>query len=194
MPYYKNDINKTRSLFLLLCVLFLLTTSSSFAKQRFNVTQASVVLEDKVYLVNAKIQYEFSEEVLDALKNGIPLIILLDIEVEQHRRWWFNKEIAKLEQGYLLLYHALSEKFIIHNLNSGTQENYSSLNRALYALGHLRNLPILDASLLSKGNEYIFKVRAHLDIEALPAPMRPLAYISSQWQLESDWYTWILKH
>ncbi|MGD8484189.1 MAG: hypothetical protein PVF81_04960 [Thioalkalispiraceae bacterium] len=22
--------------------------------------------------------------------------------------------------------------------------------------------------------------------------MRPLAYISSQWQLESDWYTWKL--
>ena len=39
---------------------------------------------------------------------------------------------------------------------------------------------------------YQVKMRTFLDIESLPAPMRPLAYISSDWQLDSDWVSWPL--
>lgn len=188
--------NKPNNYYHLLPWLFIsiaaLFSTSVQAEQAFSIKHADSVLIDKVYHVNAKLEYRFSDEALDALKNGVPLIILLNVEVEKKRNWWINKNIAQLEQGYLLLYHALSEKFVIHNLNSGTQENYSSLQSALYALGDLKQLPVLDAKLLNKGSTYIFKLRSFLDIESLPAPMRPLAYISSQWQLESDWYTWTL--
>lgn len=188
--------NKPNNYYPILSWLFIsftaLFSTSVQAEQAFSIQHADSVLIDKVYHVNAKLEYRFSDEALDALKNGVPLIILLNVEVEKKRNWWINKNIAQLEQGYLLLYHALSEKFVIHNLNSGTQENYSSLQSALYALGDLKQLPVLDAKLLNKGSTYIFKLRSFLDIESLPAPMRPLAYISSQWQLESDWYTWTL--
>ena len=128
------------------------------------------------------------------MRSGVPLIILLNIEVLQDRNWWWDKTIAKLEQGYLLLYHALSEKYIIHNLNSGAQKNYVSLNAALHSLSKIRELPLIDINLLEEGDDYYARIRTYLDIESLPAPMRPIAYISSQWQLESDWYSWPLEH
>lgn len=173
-------------------LIALLYSTPVYAEPAFEIKHAETILVGKVYHINATLKYRFSDEALNALKNGVPLIILLDIEVEKKRNWWVNKNIASLEQGYLLLYHALSEKFVLHNLNSGTQENYSNLSSALYALGNLQQLPILDADLLEKGEDYIFKIRSFLDIESLPPPMRPLAYVSSQWQLESDWYTWTL--
>lgn len=176
-----------------LLIAALLYSSPGHAEPAFEIKHAETILIDKVYHINANMKYRFSDEALNALKNGVPLIILLDIEVEKKRGWWWvNKNVATLEQGYLLLYHALSEKFVLHNLNSGTQENYSTLDSALYALGNLQQLPILDADLLEKDADYIFRIRSYLDIESLPPPMRPLAYVSSQWQLESDWYTWIL--
>jgi len=92
-----------------------------------------------------------------------------------------------------LLYHALSEKYIIHNLNSGAQNNYISLNAALYSLSNIRDFPLIDKNLLEEGDNYYVRLRTYLDIESLPAPMRPIAYISSQWQLESDWFSWPLK-
>jgi len=150
-------------------------------------------LVNKVYLMNASIDYQFSEVALDALQNGVPLIVLLDIEVEQKRKWWFNKTIAELQQGYLLLYHALTEKYIINNLNSGAQENYDSLRSALDSLNKIKDLPIIDANLIKKGESYDVQLQTYLDLEALPAPMRPIAYISSQWRLESDWYRWPLQ-
>ena len=146
-----------------------------------------------MYLLDANIDYQFSSSTLEALRNGVPLIVLLDIKVDQERSWWLNKSIAELQQGYLLLYHALTEKYIVNNLNSGAQDNYDQLSTALTALGKVKDLPILDAQLATKGHRYIVHLRTHLDLESLPAPMRPLAYISSSWRLESDWYEWPLQ-
>ena len=159
----------------------------------FTIRSVETRLHNDVYQLNANIDFRFSEATLEALQNGVPLIILLDIEVERHRKWWLNKTVAELQQGYLLLYHALSEKYIVNNLNSGAQENYDSLGGAIASLGRIQELPIIDAQLVDPGNRYTVSLRTYLDLEALPAPMRPLAYISSQWRLESDWYTWPLQ-
>lgn len=159
----------------------------------FHITSMETTLKNKVYHVSAKIKYGLSSKAEEALANGIPLLILIDIEVAKPRWWWWDGAIANLEQGYLLIYHALSENYIIHNLNSGTQENFVSLSRALETLGEIKDLPLLDANLLQADNDYYIRMRTYLDIESLPAPMQPIAYVDNDWQLESDWYEWPLQ-
>jgi len=159
----------------------------------FSIQSLETLMRDRVYLLNANITYNFSKEAIEALEHGVPLLILVDIEILTPRWWWKDKTIADLEQGYLLLYHALSESYVVHNLNSGTQNNFVTLQQALRFLRHIKELPVLDANLLDSKKSYYLRVRTHLDIESLPAPMRPLAYISSDWQLASDWYKWPLQ-
>lgn len=180
------------SLRLLLLGIFISTSSSALA-DAFTIRSVETSLEEKVYTLGAEIEYQFSEPALEALQNGVPLIVLVDIKVEKERNWWLNKTVADLQQGYLLLYHALTEKYIVNNLNSGAQENYDSLGAATHALGRIKALPILDAKLANKGGKYLIRIHTYLDLEALPAPMRPMAYISSDWRLESDWYEWPLQ-
>lgn len=189
--YTNNKAGKVLLSTLLCTVLFALYVHRSYA-EGFNILNAKTSLVNNVYLLESSMSLSFSEDALEALRSGVPLIVLVNIEVLKDRNWWWDKTIAKLEQGYLLLYHALSEKYIIHNLNSGAQQNYVSLNAALSALGKIQDLPVLDKNLLIKDAEYYVRLRTYLDIESLPAPMRPIAYISSQWQLESDWYSWPL--
>lgn len=165
----------------------------SVMAEAFTVRSVETSLVDGVYTLSAQIKYNFSDAAIEALENGVPLIVLIKIEVERERSWWLNKEIAELEQGYLLLYHALTEKYIINNLNSGAQDNYDSLHAAVSALGKLESLPILDANLTNKNARYLVRLHTYLDLEALPAPMRPMAYISAQWRLESEWYEWPLQ-
>jgi hypothetical protein len=171
----------------------LASISTSCLAEAFTIRSVQTKLTDKVYTLSADIEYNFSDAAIDALQNGVPLIVLIDIEVEKERNWWLNKEVAELQQGYLLLYHALTEKYIVNNLNSGAQENYDSLHSAVAALGRVRSLPILDANLVSAGSDYQVRLHTYLDLESLPAPMRPVAYISSQWRLQSDWYEWPLQ-
>ncbi|MGD8784998.1 MAG: DUF4390 domain-containing protein [Thioalkalispiraceae bacterium] len=159
----------------------------------FTIRTVQTKLMDKVYTLSAQIEYQFSEAAIEALENGVPLIVLIDIEVERERNWWLDEEVAELQQGYLLLYHALTEKYIVNNLNSGAQVNYDTLHGAVAGLGEISNLPILDANLASSDARYVVRLHTYLDLEALPAPMRPVAYISSQWRLESDWYEWPLQ-
>lgn len=176
----------------LLLAIMLGSAGPGVADNGFVVREASLVLRDNVYHLNARIDYRLSQEAINAVRNGVPLILAMDIHVERQRDWWLNQDVATLTQNYLLLYHALTEKYVIHNLNSGTQENYIHLDTALWSLGRVEALPVIDANLLETGAEYNIALRARVDIESLPAPMRPLAYISSDWQLQSDWYTWSL--
>ena len=193
MHLYKS-IKTNKILFAaLLCILISSIFPSPSQAEGFKILSADTKLKEHVFHLDANMDLEFSDDALEALRSGVPLIVLINIEVQKDRSWWWDKTIAKLEQGYLLLYHALSEKYIIHNLNSGAQTNYISLNTALHSLSNIHDFPLIDKNLLDENDEHYVRLRTYLDIESLPAPMRPIAYISSQWQLESDWFSWPLK-
>lgn len=176
---------------LALCLLPLAPTRAH--ADAFQIDHADTSLEDGVYHLNAEISYNFSHDALEALRNGVPLTIQLDIQVLRHRWWWWDKDVASLVQRYQLQYHALTKRYILRNLNSGGQHSYSTLDTAVDALGNIERLPILDRNLIDPDARYTVRIRVYLDIEALPAPLRPLAYISSGWRLDSEWYTWSLQ-
>lgn len=171
-----------------LCLLLTLPTSLMAAD--FRISDVTVRLHDQVYLLNANLHYDFSEEALGALQNGVPLTILIAIDIEQPRRWLWNETLASLEQGLRLQYHALSDQYVLQNLNSGARYAFHSRRAALEAMGYLRDFPLLDQTLLNHGVEYLVRLQARLDIESLPSPLRPIAYITPAWRLKSDWYRW----
>ena len=88
-----------------------------------------------VYYLNAVIAYRLSSEAMDALHAGVPLGIRLDIEFIDPRRWWFDNDSAALRQSYQLEYDALSERYIVLNVNSGDQASFGSLFAALEISG-----------------------------------------------------------
>ena len=161
---------------------------------RFEVRSASVELEGGVYLLTARVEFRLSTEARDALQAGVPLNIRLDVEVIHTRRLWFNNTAASLRQRFQLEYHALSERYIVMNVNSGQQESFGSLFGALNFLGRVDKLPLLDASLLEDSREYRLRMRAFLDVEKFPGPLRLLAFWRRDWSLASDWYQWPLRN
>ncbi len=161
---------------------------------RFEVRSASVNLESGVYLLTARVEFRLSSEARDALQAGVPLNIRLDVEVIHNRRFWFNNTIASLRQRFQLEYHALSERYIVVNVNGGQQESFGSLFGALNFLGRVDKLPLLDASLLEDSRDYKLRMRAFLDVEKFPGPLRLLAFWRRDWSLASDWYQWPLRN
>ncbi len=117
-------------------------------------------LRDGVYFLNAVIAYRLSTEASDALHSGVPLGIRLDVEIIHPRRWWFDNENAALRQSYQLEYHALSERYIVLNVNSGDQASFGSLFGALEYLGRVERLPLIDTAVLDDGRGYYVRLRA----------------------------------
>lgn len=169
-----------------------LSTNVLAAPSQFAVHNAKTSLSGEIYHLDARLEYQFTEVVLSALDNGVLLTLVLDIEVYSPSRYLWEDVIATLEQRYEIEYHALSEQYLLRNLNSGSQFAYSSLGSALEAIGKIERLPILDAHLLEKNEHYKVRVRSRLDLDSLPVPLQLKAYISSDWWLSSGWYSWDL--
>lgn len=163
------------------------------AEALFAVRDAHAELYDEVYLLDADIEYRFSEASQEALQNGIPLVLEIEIKVERLREWLWPETVATLSQRHRLQFHALSDRYVVHNLNTDQRQSFARLETALETLGTLREFPMLDRRLLQADARYQVKLRAGLVVEELPTPIRLWAYASDQWRLGSDWYTWPLQ-
>ena len=161
--------------------------------ERFVVQRAETSVVNDVYVLNAEIDYRFNDEVLEALENGVPLTLEVDIEILRPRQWMWNETFTSLRQRYRLLYHALTQQYLVKNINSDIQYNFPTQQAAITALGTITDLPLLDKRLLEPGEQYLARMRANLDLESLPTPLRLLAYLSPQWHLDSEWFTWPLQ-
>jgi hypothetical protein len=172
--------------------LLLCLAPTTVLAENFFITGIHTRLHENVYLLNAHIDYRLTEQVLEALNNGVPITLQVEIEIQRKRRWWLDADVAALQQRYRLQYHALSHQYLMQNINSGAFYSFHTLDAALDTLGSLKDFPLLDKQLVDSGEEYEVLIHAELDIEALPSPLRPLAYITPAWRLNSDWYSWSL--
>ena len=183
---------RLRARLLVLLALLMLLRVTDVQAAGFDVIEASTRLGDGVYRLNAQIEYSFSEPALDALQDGVPLTIELLMEVRRRRSWVWDETVYSLAQRFHLEYHALSRQYLVHNLNSGERRNFSTRPAALRFMGQIHEFPLLDRSLLAPKQRYEGALRAQLALDTLPTPLRLFAYLSEDWQLTSEWYTWPL--
>jgi len=184
-----------RRLVFALCALLACCASAlgqdELPEGRFEVVSAYPTERGGVYYVDAKILYELPETADEALRSGVTLTLELQIEVERLRRFPLpDKSVASLRQRYALQYHALSDRYIVQNLNSGEQATYSTLEMAESSLGEVHELPVIDVALLEPGVRHQLSMRAVLDIKRLPVPLRLFAFLFDDWRVTSQWYRW----
>jgi len=191
MPFDTRVWTPGRTAGLLALLWGLLGTAGAWAAG-FEVISASTKLEGDVYRLNARIEYHFSNAALEALQNGVPLTVELEMEVRRRRPWLWDETVYALTQRFRLEYHALSRQYLVNNLNSGERRGFPNRTAALQFMGRIADFPLLDRGLLAQGERYEGALRARLDIETLPAPLRLFAYLSDDWRLASEWYTWPL--
>lgn len=160
---------------------------------RVDIRSAYTELDEGVYYVNARVEYVLSSAALDALKNGISLKIELQIDVNRYRRLIWNDTIASLKQRYRLSHHALTDRLVVANLNSGDTLSFPDLDAALDYLGRIERLPLIDASLLEDGARYEAAARVVLDVKDLSGPLKFLSRFWGNWKIASEWYTWPLR-
>ena len=154
----------------------------------FSISYAQTRLVDNLYLLDAKLHYKLPEVPLEALQNGVALTFVLTIIVERERWYMWDEQIAVLKQRYQLKYHAFSKQYVLTYLNTGIQTTFATLEAILIQLGQLEDFPLLDKHLVTANAVYWVHLQTYLDIESLPVPLRPIAYLSSQWRLSSNWY------
>ena len=100
--------------------------------------------------LNGVLDLALSRSAMQALKNGVPVTLQAELVVNRKRRYLADQGVGHLVQRWQIQYHALSEHYLVNNLNSGQQASYSSLAAALSALSEVRGLPVLDEALIER--------------------------------------------
>ena len=132
-----------------------------------------------------------SPKVEEALAKGIPLEVVIDVRLYHQRRYLWDRKIASWTLRRRIQYHALSGQYLISAGEGETETRESLLTQqeALKQLGSLSDLKLALPESPSAG-AYSADIRVSLDIEALPTPLRPVAYTSFAWHLNSGWTSW----
>jgi len=171
-----------------------LAAASAFAQSsappRFEVRSAYVEPADGVYELNATLNFDLPEGARAAIREGVPMTLHLEIVVKRQRAYWFDETVATLQQRYELSHHALSERYLVRNVNSGEQASFATLDAALDALRVISRLPLLDDALIDSSRRYEISLRASLDVRTMPDTLRFVLFWVDDWRQRTEWYTW----
>jgi hypothetical protein len=172
------------------CFFATLASVPAAAATSVEVTRASIALDDGVYELDVDLGFNLPGGARRAIEAGLTLRLNYEIEIARVRRYLPDPDVASLVQSYELGYHALSQRYLLRNRNTGEQQDFGALSSALDRLATVRGLPLLDSSLLEPGSTYEFRVRAELNLRTAPDSLGWLLFWTDDWSATSEWYAW----
>jgi len=165
--------------------------NNSYAKEN-NIVINDLAVEVIEQEINVKcdVQYGVHEEVEIALLNGIEMMFNLIVEVRQQRGYWLDPLISSVSKSFKIKYHALSEQFVVSELNEHTEKSFPDLYSAFYNREHIDEIDLVSLTRLNIEEEYYVRAKAQLVTEELPLPLRVKSYFSKNWRPSSGWSQW----
>lgn len=140
--------------------------------------------------VNLALELEIglTAAVAEALHNGVPITVLIETRVLEPRRWFWDRTLIEDERRYTLSHQSLSDQYLVRAPGSETFRAYPSREIALSVM----ETPDDWRGALPEGTEagdLRARVRARLELQSLPAPLRLTAYFSPDWRIGSGWHS-----
>lgn len=174
----------------LLCLALLLVMPAAGHAGDITISGARADITNGIVMLSADAELAFSDDAIAALNSGIPLVFELDVRIMRKRRFWWDPQLVATQRRFSIERHALSEQFVLIDLITEERRVHDSLAAAVADLGRLRDLPVVDHTEIADAPDQDFRIRMRLDLESLPAPMLPLAYLSPGWRMSSGWHRW----
>ena len=172
------------------CFFATLAVGQAEAATSVEVTRASIALDEGVYELDVDLGLNLPGGARRAIEAGLTLRLNYEIEIARVRRYLPDPDVASLVQSYELGYHALSQRYLLRNRNTGEQQDFGALSSALDRLATVRGLPLIDATLLDPGTTYEIRVRADLRLRSAPDTFGWLLFWTEDWSATSEWYAW----
>ena len=174
---------------LLACVVFAIITRGAWAD--FVVREVDARFVDDALTITTALDMNLSARSEEALNKGIPLDVVIDLALLEDRRLLWDRVVTDRTLHRRIQFHALSGQYLVSSADVDADE-FARFPTAQAALTYAGALNELDIRLPKKKDinpslRYWLKLRVQLDIEALPSPLRPLAYVTPAWHHNTGW-------
>ena len=175
-----------------LLLAMLLAGFSIHAHAQFAVISGQSKLAGGLLSTSARLTLKITGDPAQALSKGIGLTIVVQTQLYRASlaSWYFK--VANWEQRFRVEHHALSNRYTLTQVATGTTDDFPTLTETLSAIGHFATTVDLPAG-AHENDDLQMRLQVSLDRKSLPGPLKLVALIFKDWQLRSSWGRWKVK-
>ena len=155
----------------------------------FDILNGSSRISKQILSSEAELNLTLDHRSSDALINGIPLTINIDLRLVQKRPWLWPSTLLEWQYPVQLGHHPLSGQFTLKNHHRESIRVFHTLGEALQQLDRFAVSEPLPSA-IHPGSDLAVQLRAGIDRDALPAPLKLIALFMAPWNQHSEWLEW----
>ena len=176
----------------LVILLGLLIGSPSVAQEApaFNIKTASFTLQDTLLLLDSTIEINLPGYINKAIDQGFAVPLMFEVEALVYSKYWFDEKLLSLKQQYQLHYLPMLSAYAIYDLNANQRTYFDSRQEALRYLTVIYAYPMFDIKNINQSGRVYIRMRAGIDVDELPLPLKSSSLWNNDWALQSDWFEW----
>ncbi len=172
--------------------LLLLCPGSSFSasEKTPEIKDIIVTTSDPDLLFFATVKDCFTQEMLDGVKNGIPIIFTFHLELVKTSSNWIDTTLVKSFVTHTMTFDSSTKEYRIAFSDQGGEiTTTGDLEQAKQLMAELNGIKVITLTQLVPDAPYAIHFKITLKKGSLPLGMQRLLPFSALWDFETDWRT-----
>ena len=149
-------------------------------------------VKDGVYFSDVKLPFKLEQQQVEALDSGLTLRFQLNFIIVDVRNWRIDRDIGTLSQAYSIRLNAFTGRYLITNLNIGTKATLSSIEEVESFLSEIKNIPLVDDSILDIEKNYSVVMQADITAEGISQWIKTISFWRENLDTEFETIEWKL--
>jgi hypothetical protein len=164
-------------------VIFLLFIAGVCHSENHVIT-LSTTLNDTILNISPKLSFETSEQIKEAIDNGIRIQLIAKAQLFIPRKWWFDETLENKKTSLEVFYFTLGKLYVIKDKETGEQLGFNDYEQLWKDFEKLIKFQFE----APKNNKTSVKLRIMLDKSALPTVMQLPILFNSDWDINTPWF------
>lgn len=173
-----------------LFILFFPPPIMAEEKVEANIADIIITTSKTHLLLFCTIKNSFTNEMLEGVRNGIPILFDFSIELEKVNKNWLDTTLVETTIQHTLTYNLLKEEYQI-TLQERDNKTITteSIDKAMELMTEINGIKIIKRNKLAPDTPYALHIKAKLAEKTLPMNMHYIIPFISLWNFETDWRT-----
>ncbi len=172
---------------LLLCILTLLFKNSLV--ESASIVHIDIFNVEKKLVLNATLKGGLSEDIIEAIKSGVPVAITYTVVLKTKTPFFLDKKIVMRNLKRSVEFDTLKEEYRLTKVN-GKKSNIritSDFDEVLKAMTRLESIPLISTQKLNKDKRYYAMVKAQLNSKRSWFPFNYILFFMPFLNFDTSW-------
>jgi hypothetical protein len=183
-----SSIGRIFSILLLLSLL-LAVPAGAGDEQEATLEDIIITTSSTDLLLFATVKNCFTKEMLEGVRNGIPLTFRFSVVLDKIRSRWFDTNLVEETINHTLSYNAVKETYQVDFSERNKPEITRSVDHARQLMAELSGIRVIALAKLVPDAPYALQIKATLIETTLPLGIHYVLPFTSLWNFETDWRT-----